>query len=299
MECSLVEEIKEYLEAKGYRERSIEVRVAAIKTWLVYAQNEGLDVYRITAREAEGYREYLRCAVRESGRMRYKPNTINKELSCVRLLYGYLLRMNRVYDNPFMYVERMKELKKIPGKILTEEEMGEFLDSIVVTDAKSFVFKVASEVLYASGCRIRELEEMRREDIHVEEGYMVIRDDKSRRDRIVVLSGYSGELLNIYLKYHPEEKPFWYEKNRMFNAQMNRLLSSHAKSLGMIHVSCHAFRHSAATHLLRSGADIREVQEYLGHQDISKTEIYTRVYPEDLKAIVDAVHPREGGHDAV
>jgi integrase/recombinase XerD len=142
--------------------------------------------------------------------------------------------------------------------------------------------------------RINEVEKLTPEDIKKESGYIIIKDDKCRQDRLVPLTDYSRELVKCYLENTSADRlVFAHGAKRTLNSWMNNRLKSLCKKLELPQLSCHSIRHIVGTHLLKKGADIREVQVYLGHERIKNTEIYTRIYPDDLKEILSKSHPRE------
>lgn len=298
----IVGEYERYLRMRGYKERGIEEKVRSSRVFLGYLEEKGMELTGFGPKEAEGYREHMSLMVNREHETRYHPKTINCSIAHLRNFFRYLESIGRVVNNPFASVERMKEGESLPKKILKIEEMGRVLESIEVNTKDDFEFKVVIEVLYSTGARISEIEKLRRGDIDVEGGMIILRDDKERRERRAPLTEYSKRMVQLYLDHLCDpnrEKVFNHGKERSLGKWVNQRLKRLTAALGLPLISCHSIRHTVATHLFQKGADVREVQEYLGHRRIKNTEIYTRVLTEDLKKVIEECHPREkgGGED--
>jgi len=290
---------EDYLILKNSKPRGIESKSAVIRDYLYYAEANDIDIYAIGIREAEGYREYLRLLCKPDGTARYKPKTINAVISHLEGFYFYLNTKNMVYHNPFKNVERMREAFSLPKNILKINEMKKLLENIEVKTKGDFEFKVLVELLYSTGARINEIASLKKADVDLKSGYIAIYDDKERQDRKAVLTDYAKDLLSLYMEYLCDDAGvkyiFRHGKKRSLNAWVNRWLKKLCTKLKLPLISCHSIRHTIASHLFKKGADIREVQEYLGHRIIKNTEIYTHIMPEDLKKVIDKTHPREQG----
>jgi site-specific recombinase XerD len=293
-----------YLAAKNYKPRGIEEKLRAVRQFLRYAEQQGLDPCRLRGTEAESYREHLSLSVGKDGRPRYQPATINVGLSHLKSFYSFLVARGLAFTNPFFDAERLKEAYRIPKNILSIQEMGRLLQSLAVDSPDAFRFKLLLELLYATGARICEIENLALRDVELDSGYLLIRDDKERQERKAPLTEYACRLLALYLKVlHPKgsERLFPHGCKRSLNRWLNERLKRLTASLGLPRLTCHGIRHSVATHLFQSGAGIREVQEFLGHRRIKSTEVYTRVLEEDMKKALLRSHPREirrsGGSD--
>ena len=287
---------KSYLLLKGYKKRGIEEQVRTARQLVEFAEAHGLSLYTMGIRDAELFREELRSARGPDGNLTYEAATINGRISHCRAFYKYLIETSRGAHNPFNGIERMKEPVKLPGNILTIEETGRLLHGLETLSPDDVKFRTIIEVLYSTGARINEIEKLTREDIDLDAGYLVIREDKERQDRRAPLTESAREYLGIYLdslKHEPGRKIFIHGKERTLNRWINDRLKRITKRLNLPRITCHSLRHTIATHLIKEGADLREVQEYLGHRKIKNTEIYTRLLPEDLKEAVEKSHPRE------
>jgi len=292
----LLKDYETYLQIKNFKPRGIESKIRIAKYLFIYLEENNLDLKSFKRFDAESYREYLVTSKDEKGKQRFKAETINGILAYLRLLFKYLLSVNEVIKNPFMEVENMKESHHLPKNILTIEETDKLLKNIEVKTKTDFKFKVVVEVLYSTGARITEIENLTKNDIDLERGIITIRDDKDRKDRIAPLTEYSINLLKDYLKgFSNDDKVFIHGMPRTLNRFINDRLKRLTRDLELPLLTSHGIRHTIATQMFKKGADIREVQEFLGHKKIKNTEIYIRLMNEDLKRVIDDLHPREKG----
>jgi len=292
----IIESFLAWLTVKGYKPRGIKGELYTARQLCIYAGEHGISLAAMSVRQAEAFREELRRAQDEKGAPRYNPATINGRLAHARLFFRFLVETGKALRNPFNGIEGMKERVRLPRNILTVEEMKTLLEGIEVKDAWDVKFKVIVELLYATGARVSEIEDLTREDIDLEGGYILIRDDKERQDRRCPLTETAREYLSLYLSHDPgaaDGSVFAQGEKRTINAWLNHRLKRLTEKLELPRITCHSLRHIIATHLIREGADIREVQEYLGHRRIKSTEVYTRLFPDDLKEAVERSHPRE------
>ena len=291
IEKEVLKKYKTHLESGNYKPRGIEGKLAAARDFLTYCDESDKD-YRLTSiKDSEGYREYLSLLTNKEGSPRYRSATINGTLSNLKTFYSFLVSAGLADKNPFASTWRLKEPERIPKNILSIKEMGKLLSGI---DIKEELFlKVILEILYSTGCRISELENLKLNDINLKKGFITIKDNKERQERTAPLCDYSNSILTHFLENQTKENPFLTGQKRNLNRWVNNRLKKKTEELGLPFITCHSIRHTIATHLLRAGAGLREVQEFLGHRKIKNTEIYTRVLTEDLKKVIEANHPRE------
>ena len=285
-----------HLERGGSKPRGIEEYVRDAGQFLSYLAGRKQLVSEVTFQDAEAYRERLTLREKEDGSPRYHSKTVNKQIAELRCFYRYLVSVGRSAHNPFDLVEKLREGVSVPKNVLTVKQMGRLLRGVEVKSKTDLKFAVVLELLYATGARISEIEGLERKDIRLPDGYIVIRDDKTRRDRYAPLTEYAERLLTLYLAAVPlcgNGLVFLSGKPRTFNRWMSERLARLSCRLGLPRVTCHSIRHTIATQLLRAGAGIRQVQEYLGHERTKNTEVYTRILTEDLKRSVEHCHPRE------
>ncbi len=291
IEKKILKSYKTHLESGNYKPRGIEGKLAAARDFLLFSEESGIDYARVSIKDSEGYREYLSVLTGKDGASRYRPATINVTLANLKTFYSFLVSKGFADKNPFASTWRLKEPVRIPKNILSVKEMGKLLSSLKVKE--DLKLKTVIELLYSTGMRISEVENLTPGDINLEGAYITITDDKNRQDRTAPLCEYTQKVLVLYLRNHNQEKPFLMGQKRTLNRWINDRLKKKTEELKIPFITCHSIRHTIATHLLRSGAGLREVQEFLGHKKIKNTEVYTRVLTEDLKKVIEANHPRE------
>jgi len=161
------------------------------------------------------------------------------------------------------------------------------------------------ELLYGTGIRRGECVRLDVTDVDLQQGRLLIRNTKGKRDRIVPLAGRAAEALDLYVRevrpqllQDPGERALFlsrYRKRagRLADVTLAVLVRKHAAAAAIARVHPHLLRHCCATHLLRHGADVRHVQELLGHQRLKTTALYTRVSTKELLEVLDRCHPRD------
>jgi len=236
-------------------------------------------------------------AMRKSG---MKASSVNRQLAALRGFYKYLLVENIVCDSPIANIEFAKEWMHIPDT-LSRSEMDRLLSQPDLRKADGIRDRAMLDLLYATGIRVSEVISLTVNDIHWQVGYLVTMG-KGKKERIVPIGQIALKSLNLYMdKVRPalmrqanEKTVFLNRFGRGFTRQgFWKVVKKYAAKAGLgAKVHPHTFRHSFATHLLEGGADLRAVQEMLGHADISTTQIYTHVTGKRLKEVHKKYHPR-------
>ena len=224
--------------------------------------------------------------------------SISRSISCIKSFYKYLNIEKIIDNNPSDSLYLPKVRKKLPNT-LSEEEVDKLLN-INLVDCFSYRNKAMLEVLYATGLRVSELVNLKMENIDFESD--IIRTfGKGNKERVIPIGEYARYYLNLYLKEH---------RNQMLKHGNNEyvFLNNHGKNMtrqGFFkiikaiasekginkEISPHVLRHSFASHLLKHGADLRTIQELLGHSNVSTTQIYTHISNEELKENYKNYHP--------
>ena len=224
--------------------------------------------------------------------------TISHNISTLRSFYKFLLIEKKVNINPMEYIELPKIKKSLP-KTLTIEEIDKLLD-IKLKGAFSYRNKAMLELMYSSGLRVSELVNVNIHDVDTSNCIIRIMG-KGSKERIVPLGDYAIRYIELYLKEYREKlikkeiNDYLFLNNhgkKMTRQGFFKILKQLAKEKGIkSEFSPHTLRHSFATHLLNGGADLRSIQEMLGHESISTTQIYTHVSKEKLKENYNNFHP--------
>lgn len=226
--------------------------------------------------------------------------TILRRLSGLSCFYDYLIIEKIVKTNPIEFISKPKKWHKLPD-FLTFDEVDKILSSQDLTTAKGVRDSLMLETMYASGMRVSELVSVKTTDIDYKRGIIKV-TGKGSKERIVPV--YDSLLVKIeewlYIRheyYIKDGDEGWLFPNRNGKQLTRQYIWSWVKEVCLMagitkHVSPHTLRHCFATHLLSGGADLRTIQLFLGHTNISTTEIYTHVSDNDKKNILMAYHPR-------
>jgi len=226
-------------------------------------------------------------------------STISRNLASIRSFYQYLSRINIIEADPTANLESPKIEKKLP-QILSTKEVELLLDQPKCIDLKGFRDKAMLEVLYATGIRVSELISLDMNDANFEVGY--IRCNKGSRERIVpigtmalsALKEYQDKARHLMIQDFSEQALFVNINGKRLTRQGFWKIIKQYKNLAKIakDITPHTLRHSFAAHLLENGADLRSIQEMLGHSDISSTQIYAQIAKNKIKEVYKKTHPR-------
>lgn len=228
-----------------------------------------------------------------------KNSTIARKLSSLRSFYRYLNEYIGIKTNPFLYMKSPKQGRRIP-EFLFLDEMELFLNSFDEHDDAAIRDRAMFEIMYACGLRVSEVVNLRFDDIDFNDQILRILG-KGDKERIVPFYKQAGDQIQYYVghvrsKWVIKEHGFVFVNQRgakMTTRGVQYRMQQQANQCDLhIHIHPHMFRHSFATHMLDNGADLRLVQELLGHASLSTTQIYVHVSKERLKNAYFAAHPR-------
>jgi len=264
-----------------------------LSDYQIFLENRNIDYLIIKKTEVLEYLKYL-------DNLKYSNRTISRHLSGIRSFYNYLVDIKLIDANVFRRVKNPKVERKLPN-YLNIIEIEEILESIKEDNVEDIRDKCLFELLYATGIRASEASNIKLKDI--DENNLSIRIfGKGNKERIVYYGELADNLLNKYLK---ERSAFLINEDceYLFVNKVGTKLSR--ESIGQIinkiinnscinhKISPHVLRHTFATHLLDNGADLRSVQELLGHENLRTTEIYTHVSNDRLRAAYLKYHPNK------
>ena len=229
------------------------------------------------------------------------PRTQARTISGIKSFYKFLLIEEAVENDPTTLLESPKIGRKLPD-VLTDEEINRLIDSVDLAKPEGLRNKAILETLYSCGLRVSELVNLRLSNLHFEQEFLKI-SGKGEKERLVPISKRAIDLIKKYMSgYRKKLKIDKSSENILFLNRRGRKLSrvmiftiiknlAEKINLGKS-ISPHTFRHSFASALVQGGADLRAVQEMLGHESILTTEIYTHLDKEFLKETVNKFHPR-------
>ena len=230
-------------------------------------------------------------------RKRYARGTKIGCVGIIRLLFKTLVLKELILSNPLQDFRYRPSGERSRRRLMSEEDMATLLDGIDGDRCLEVRDKAIFELMYSSGLRVGEVVRLNIEDIDFEGRMVLIRLSKWGKDRVVPISERARNFVNKYLATRPEKRgPVFLGRNgRLGAGAINLRLKKYLCELGLFKtgLSCHSIRHSVATHLLSHGADLRYVQELLGHDSIETTVGYTFELYDNLRRIYKRYHPRE------
>ncbi len=279
---------------KGLADNTLDSYQRDLNQYLAYLQKNGIISLEETSRDH--ITAYL-AKQQEAGKA---PSTIGRSLASLRSFYRFLIKEQVVQENPAMELDAPRTQKKLPH-VLSLSDIELLLEQPRTDSPLGIRDKAMLELLYATGIRVSELVSLNLNNANMKMGFLRC-DGKGGKERMIPLGSVAIYYLQIYLqngrtKYHKNRA----EKALFLNQQGKRLtrqgfwkiLKKHVCSAGInAEITPHTLRHSFATHLLENGADLRSVQEMLGHADISTTQIYTQVTRNKIKEVYKQTHPR-------
>ncbi len=287
-----------YLEVeKNFSTHTIRAYESDILSFLLWLDNVAVEATNHTK-----LKEYLIFIQR----FNYSKTTLSRKIAAIRTFYRFLYRERIIDTNPANSVQAPKRNKNLP-KFLSSIEIEQILNNIKIETPAGYRNRVILELLYATGMRISELSNLNFANLNLSENEITVMG-KGAKERIVLVSERAKDFLQKYIdnvRYMvvedglpPEQNencPVFINKTgyRLQPQSVRTALNDIVKKIELPKkVTPHVFRHSFATKLLENGADLRVVQELLGHASISNTQIYTHISTERLKEVYDKSHPR-------
>lgn len=298
-----MKEIHELVE--HYLQYLTEVRNLSTRTTVSYKQDlikfqNFLQIHGIDIQNSD--KQIIRAFFGELQRERLSSSTVNRIISALKGFFSYLVRYEYIQKNPVERVKSIKGSRKLPS-VLTLEEVHLLLNAPDnsfqgIRDASLF------QIFYSTGCRLSELTAMNENDLDIDKGFILVHG-KGNKDRFVYLTEPAKAVLKQYLSlkytYLQTDKVYMNEKKALIiNTRGKRITAQgvhyifkkYTDQLQLNkHITPHTLRHTFATHILDNDAGIRVVQELLGHENISTTQIYSHVGIERLKKVYEQTHP--------
>lgn len=289
------------LTARHYAAQSIAYKRVALEGFLDWCAERGIErITEITRPVLQRYQRHLAQALGRAGKPLSVQSQCNR-LTAIRTWFRFLMRENLILYNPASELELPKRGQRLPKHTLTAGEAEQVLAQPDLGTADGIRDRAILEVLYSTGIRRMELIHLRGVDLNPAAGILAVRQGKGRKDRFVPI----GErALRWIEKYAAEVRPLGIsgaDPDTLFLDATGRPLDPYRVSRAVKQYvaqaavnkagSCHLFRHTMATLMLENGADLRFIQQILGHAQLSTTEIYTHVAIHKLKEIHTATHP--------
>ncbi|QDS95735.1 Tyrosine recombinase XerD [Roseimaritima multifibrata] len=278
------------LTTKAYREDLL-----GLVDWLENTHGAPPKVDQLTPQDLRGFQAALQQAD-------YARSTISRKLASMRSFYKFAQRQGLATSNPAKPLRNPRRQRKLP-LVLSNSEMGKLLQTPPGGNVAGLRDRAILETMYSAGLRVSELVGLCDGDLDTAEQIIMVRG-KGRKERIAPLGSFAIRAIDRYrsLRVHdPSEAANGVAAavflnrfgRRLTTRSVGRMLEKHIAAAGLdSRTSPHTLRHSFATHLLDRGADIRSVQELLGHKSLATTQIYTHVSTANLRAIYETAHPR-------
>ena len=288
-------EYKEYMIVeKGYAESTIKSYDTTLQAFLHYLADE-LHIDCIEDVHKEHIFDYLSSLYDH-----LNSKSINHHIVCIKQFFKFLIKENIIKENFIDSIEHIKNTESLPV-VLTLEEVNQIIDSISLDSPENFRDRAMIELLYGSGLRISELCSLKLNDINLTKMFVKC-FGKGSKERIVSMNEACCQILQEYIEvYRPQllkgKRSSYIFVNKkgeyMHRDHFYHILEKIVNNSGIRkHVSPHTFRHTFATHMIENDADLRSIQEMLGHSDISTTTIYTHVSQNKMYTEYMKKHPR-------
>lgn len=293
-----LEDFKTYiLVEKNFSEHTAKAYYADILAYLIWLDNQRCEDVNFSK-----VREYLHFIQI----FNYKKTTIARKIASIRTFYRYLHREKKIENNPAESLISPKRPKSLP-KFLTMEEIEDILNNINIETPAGYRNRAILELLWASGMRVSELSGLNFGNLNLENNEITV-FGKGAKERIILITDRAKMYLQGYIDYArplvakgytlepiTDTTPVFINKTgfRLQTRMIRNVINDIVEKIQLPKkVTPHMFRHSFATHLIENGADLRVVQELLGHASISNTQIYTHISMQHMKEVYNETHPR-------
>lgn len=293
-----LENFKGYiLVEKNFSQHTARAYCADVLSYLIWLGNDNCE-----NADFSKVREYLHFMRKYD----YKKTTIARKIASIRTFYKFLFRENKIETNPAQNLISPKRPRPLP-KFLSTDEVEEILNNINIGTPAGYRNRAILELLWASGMRISELSNINFGDLNLENNEITV-FGKGAKERIILITDRAKAFIQKYIDFArplvakgydlepiSDNTPLFINKTgyRLQPRMIRNVINEIVEKIELPkHVTPHMFRHSFATHLIENGADLRVVQELLGHASISNTQIYTHISMQHMKDVYEETHPR-------
>jgi len=277
---------------KGLSKNTIQAYTTDLRDFCAFLSKENTSFEDVRYPKLVSYMEHLR-------KKSISSSSIARKVSTIRSFYKFSLGQKYIKEDPTIILESFKREQHLPI-VLSVGQINSMLENIDTQKQTNLRDKALLELLYATGTRVSEVVDLKIENVDTEAGYIRVMG-KGSKERIVPMGKHARDWLKKYLenirpnliKGANSNYVFLNKRRQKLSRQsIWKIIKKYGRKNGISDISPHTFRHSFATHLLEGGADLRSVQEMLGHVDISTTQIYTQLNRKRLKEIHKKYHPR-------
>lgn len=278
---------------RGVSTNTIQAYRRDIQKFMEYVKRIKKDIAGVSREDVTGFMMHLKKKGLSAG-------TIARNLASLKTFWKFLVMERIVPENITAVIETPKTWKTIP-EVLNRQEVERLLNAPRTRSTAGIRDRAILELMYATGLRVSEVNGLKKTNVNLEAGFVKC-SGKGGKERVVPLGGVARGAIEKYLESARQKLSAKTKDEHLFLSKLGRSLSrqsiwkmiqKYAKEAGIKkHIMPHTLRHSFATHLLEGGADLRGVQEMLGHADISTTQVYTHISKDKLKKVHDKYHPR-------
>jgi integrase/recombinase XerD len=294
--------LRRYLEDLRVRRYSASTLTKAayeLPRFFLHLREKGIaDLRAVTEAHLAAYAQHLATSTTRRGTT-LSPWSRSSMLNTVRRFFAFLARSGMLLRNPALAIP-LPKARRLPRGILTEGQARRLMAAPFPGRAIGLRDRAILELLYGTGIRLGECMRADVGDLSLTASTLLVRNGKGRKDRLVPVAGRAAAALDTYLATARARLTRTAADSALFLSRHGRRLSDvglraivvrHGRAVG-VQLTPHALRHTCATHLLRGGADIRHVQQLLGHRSLTTTALYTRVDVTDLRRVIARTHPR-------
>lgn len=306
---SLLRSYVEDLRVRRYSPSARKLALLVLPRFFSHLRDEGISDLRVVAEaHVVSFARSLAETTTKRRRAPFALASLRSYLLAVRGFFAFLERKRWILDDPAANVPLPKS-DALPRAVLNEAQARRLMSAPSYENPRWWAQalelrdRAILELLYGTGIRLAECAQLDVHDLDLLHGSLWIRNGKGRKDRVVPLAGAAAAALDLYLREarprllrDPRESGLFLTSlgRRLSPVAIDQLIRRHVQAAKLPRVvSAHTLRHACATHLLQGGADVRHVQELLGHRSLTTTARYTRIAIRDLRRVIEKAHPRE------
>ncbi len=282
--------------------RTVRIKLCNLNLFYQWCLTEGvITPFDVNKKLLESYKRYLNTYINPRTNEQLAPGTRKNRLTAVKTLFKRMMYLEVIEHNPLALFEMPKLPKRLPTAFLSFEEIEQVFAQSMLFGLKGLRDRAIQETYYAAGIRRMELANLNVGDVDLVKHKLRVNDGKGAKDRIVPIAKRACEWIQQYLNNCRPNLATFKSGQVLFldnsglryrETQLSELVKKYLLMAGFdLNAACNVFRHSAATHMLEGGADIRQIQVYLGHADVSTTQIYTHVSNPELERVYEQSHP--------
>jgi integrase/recombinase XerD len=304
---SVLFEYLQALRASGFSESLHKQARLQLPRFFAHLKKRGVrDVTSVTEADVFDFARHLATSHQPKTGKTYSFSSQTSYLMHVKRLFRFLEQTRVILKNPSLDLV-LPTWSKLPRSVPTQAQAERL---VTVPSPKTVMGRrdrAVLELLYGSGIRVGECERLDLRDLDLARGTVFVRNGKGRKDRVVPIAGRAALAMESYLKHSrhklvkdPREQAVFlnFYGERLSRKSIQEMLREQVKAAGIpIPFTAHSLRHGCATHMLQRGADVRHVQQLLGHSRIETTALYTRVIPGDVARMIDENHPRQKSYN--